>query len=273
MKVIEQNILSKNNIVEDCEDCLVVTDSFACVIDGATSKSERLINGITIGKFASDMIKESVCKLRKDVDFKTAIELISNHLNLYYKNNNLFDIMKNNPWERPTASIALYSKYKNQVWLIGDCHCMIGNVYYSNEKLIDKIIAETRSLYLELEILSGSNIDEFLQYDKGREYVLPLLKKQSLLQNNNRLSEYSYSVIDGFNVNLENVKCIDVNSHSVVLATDGYPKLFNNLFESEAYLNYILSEDPLLFRLYKSTKGLQVGNISFDDRTYLKIEP
>jgi glycerophosphoryl diester phosphodiesterase len=272
MKVIEQNILSKNNMAEDCEDCLVITDHFAGVIDGATSKSERLVNGITIGKFASETIKESIYELRHDADFKTAIKFISNYLSLYYKNNNLFDIVKNNPWERPTASVALYSKYHRQVWLVGDCHCMIGNVYYSNNKVIDKIIAETRALYLELEILSGKSTDELLQQDTGREYILPLLKKQSLLQNMVGSSDYSYSVIDGFNINLRDIKRIEVNSESIILATDGYPKLFDNLYESEAYLNNVLKEDPLLFRLYKSTKGLQIGNVSFDDRTYLKIE-
>lgn len=30
----------------------------------------------------------------------------------------------------------------------------------------------------------------------------------------------------------------------------------------------ILETDPLCFREYKSTKGLERGNISFDDKTY-----
>jgi glycerophosphoryl diester phosphodiesterase len=41
---------------------------------------------------------------------------------------------------------------------------------------------------------------------------------------------------------------------------------------SEQALQEILRDDPLLFRKYKATKGLQPGNVSFDDRAYVKIE-
>ncbi|GCE09255.1 hypothetical protein KDAU_65840 [Dictyobacter aurantiacus] len=40
---------------------------------------------------------------------------------------------------------------------------------------------------------------------------------------------------------------------------------------SELALQEVLQEDPLLFRKYKTTKGLQRGNVSFDDRAYIKI--
>ena len=34
----------------------------------------------------------------------------------------------------------------------------------------------------------------------------------------------------------------------------------------------LLQRDPLLFRDYKSTKGLVAGNVSFDDRAYVKVQ-
>ena len=55
------------------------------------------------------------------------------------------------------------------------------------------------------------------------------------------------------------------------MATDGYPKLYDTLEKSEEYLAHILEYDPLCFQEYKSTKGLQKGNSSFDDRTYIKF--
>ena len=57
----------------------------------------------------------------------------------------------------------------------------------------------------------------------------------------------------------------------IVLASDGYPVLKNSLKESEEKLLEILEKDPLLINIYKSTKGLQQGNISYDDRTYIKF--
>ena len=41
---------------------------------------------------------------------------------------------------------------------------------------------------------------------------------------------------------------------------------------SEQALQEILRDDPLLFRQYKSTKGMKEGDISFDDRTYVKLQ-
>jgi len=57
---------------------------------------------------------------------------------------------------------------------------------------------------------------------------------------------------------------------SLILASDGYPKLFSTLHESENYLRFILKEDPLCYKLYKSTKGLKKGAVSFDDRAFIK---
>jgi glycerophosphoryl diester phosphodiesterase len=56
-----------------------------------------------------------------------------------------------------------------------------------------------------------------------------------------------------------------------VLASDGYPYLKDTLIASEQALQELLQNDPMLFRDYKTTKSVQEGNLSFDDRAYLKI--
>ena len=56
------------------------------------------------------------------------------------------------------------------------------------------------------------------------------------------------------------------------MASDGYPVLKETLEETEEALKIVLETDPLCFRQYKSAKGLQKGNNSFDDRTYIKFE-
>ena len=66
--------------------------------------------------------------------------------------------------------------------------------------------------------------------------------------------------------------CVDVPEFSeMVLASDGYPKLFGTLEESEHYLQKVLAEDPLCISLNKQTKGLMVGNNSYDDRTFVRF--
>jgi hypothetical protein len=55
---------------------------------------------------------------------------------------------------------------------------------------------------------------------------------------------------------------------SVVLASDGYPRLMPTLKECEEQIRYILEKDPLCFRDNPRTKGVMHGMTSFDDRAY-----
>ena len=57
----------------------------------------------------------------------------------------------------------------------------------------------------------------------------------------------------------------------VVLASDGYPVLRKTLKECENELDYIRQNDPMCFRLFRSTKGIKQGNASFDDRAFCKF--
>ncbi len=81
------------------------------------------------------------------------------------------------------------------------------------------------------------------------------------------------STLDGFPVPDEGIVIYPVppTTVSIVLATDGYPVLKRTLEDSESALRDVLAQDPLMCRLYKSTKGILQGNVSFDDRAYVKF--
>ena len=81
-----------------------------------------------------------------------------------------------------------------------------------------------------------------------------------------------FPVFDGFDIPTEWIKVFYVsNANEIILLSDGYPMLLNSLKESEQYLHSIMEKDPQCMRLYKTTKGIQKGNCSFDDRAYLRI--
>ena len=61
-------------------------------------------------------------------------------------------------------------------------------------------------------------------------------------------------------------------SNSVVLASDGYPTLLPTLKESEKALAHHLIDDSQNIGEFVATKGLVEGNVSFDDRTYIKLK-
>lgn len=271
-KIIEKLVVGKDLDQQKCEDKLVVLENFVCIIDGATSKSKMIYNNTKSGLIASEIIKNELNNIPKDIKLEDLVKLLTMAIRNYYKQNNLIDYMLDNPVDRLSAALVIYSNYYNEVWMIGDCQCMIGKTIYTNQKIVDEIISNTRAFFIESEIAHGKTVDEIIQNDSGREFILPLLERQSYFQNTTKESIYNYSVIDGFNVNYKDIKIINVNNKSIILASDGYPKLFDSLSESEMFLEYVLNNDPLCFRLYKTTKGLTKDSKSYDDRAYIRFE-
>lgn len=272
MKVIESFIMSKTGVPEQCEDKIFISNDFLAVIDGATSKSSFRWNGKTSGAIAGEIIGDTLKQSECDITLDLLIFRINNAIKDIYEESKGINYFINNPVDRITACMIIYSKFHNQIWIIGDCKCSINSVQYENVKKVDTILAEARALFIELQLLRGKSIEELIAEDLGRGFIMNLLKEQYILQNNS-LSQYSYGVIDGFEINAESIKIIDgiEKSSMIILASDGYFSLKEDLFQTEQHLKAVLAEDPLLIGKYKSTKGLVKGYVSFDDRALIRF--
>jgi hypothetical protein len=269
MKLIEKFMESKSGNVEECEDGLFINENYIAVVDGATSKGNITWDGKTSGRYTKDIILDTLPKLDENVDAAQAIQAINNNIKKAYKDN--YETAKVNFAERLLASIIIFSVKKQEIWSFGDCQCIINEKLYSHEKKVDKVLSEVRSLYISLSLMGGKTEQDIISDDIGREYILPILKKQSIFANSNN-TEYGFDVLDGFDINVDNIKIYKVQKgDEIVLASDGYPKLQNTLKASEKILEETLKSDPLLINIYKSTKCLNKQNKSFDDRTYVKF--
>lgn len=270
---VEECFLKGKKNPQTNEDGMIVTPYFAAVIDGATAKSTFTYEGKKTGRLAMELALEAIRNFPKDIDAADAIRRITERIYDFYVQHNLLDELKAEPGKRFTANGVIYSYARNEVWQVGDCQCIIDNLYSSNEKEIDAIMADVRAVVNEVALLGGATMKDLESHDPGREFIYPFLQKQVLLQNCPIQGQpFSFSVFDGFPVQMEQVKVFPVgDAKEVVLASDGYPHLYSTLYASECYLADILEKDPLCIRLYKSTKGIQEGNCSFDDRAYLKI--
>ena len=270
---VEEWFLKGKKNPQTNEDGMIVTPYFAAVIDGATAKSTFTYEGKKTGRLAMELALEAIRNFPKDIDAADAIRRITERIYDFYVQHNLLDELKAEPGKRFTANGVIYSYARNEVWQVGDCQCIIDNLYLSNEKEIDAIMADVRAVVNEVALLGGATMKDLESHDPGREFIYPFLQKQALLQNCPIQGQpFSFSVFDGFPVQMEQVKVFPVgDAKEVVLASDGYPHLYSTLYASECYLADILEKDPLCIRLYKSTKGIQEGNCSFDDRAYLKI--
>lgn len=288
MKIIESSIIGKKS-PEACEDGMVVTDDFIAVIDGSTSKTPKHLNpDMKNGRYAMMLISEYIREeLKADASADDFCQGVTAYIyNKVYEKLGVEERLKEHPEERLTASAILYSRTRNEVWMVGDCQAIIAGKLYENGKPYEQEIARKR---VEL-------IEQGLSPAEARKLIEPLLIK-AMLSGQNR----TYTVIDGFPIYREGVKVVSVSdscsvqdsvpasdsvpcsdsvsasgtifvsSSEIVLASDGYPFLEPTLAASEVALAEQIANDPQNIHSFIATKGIVEGNKSFDDRTYIRF--
>ncbi|WP_353121252.1 hypothetical protein [Dysgonomonas capnocytophagoides] len=253
------------------EDGIILTPYFVAVIDGATSKSAFSMEGKTSGRLSMELVLEAINEFPKDIDASEAVRLITKKLYDFYVKNNLLESVNNNPAARLTSNGVIYSIARKELWQIGDCQALIKGKHYNNNKDIDDIMADARAAYDEVALLQGETLESLRIKDPGRDFILPFLKIQGVLQNYHG-HPYGFPVMDGFEIDMNQVIVVPIEADEIILASDGYPNLFDTLKESEFFLKKVINEDPMLIRLFKSTKGVQKGQDSFDDRAYVRVK-
>ena len=274
---------------EAWEDGMVVTDDFIAVIDGSTSKTPKHLNpDMKNGRYAMMLISEYIREeLKADASVDDFCQGVTAYIyNKVYEKLGVEERLKKHPEERLTASAILYSRTRNEVWMVGDCQAIIAGKLYENGKPYEEKIARKR---VEL-------IEQGLSPAEARKQIEPLLIKAMISGQNQ-----TYTVIDGFPIYREGVKVvsvsdscsvqdsvpasdsvhcsdsvsasgtISVSSSEIVLASDGYPFLKPTLAASEAALAEQIANDPQNIHSFIATKGIVEGNKSFDDRTYIRF--
>lgn len=265
MQIIEQRIIGKHS-QETCEDGIVSSNDFIAVIDGSTSKSPVQIHpDMRNGRYAMLLVADFIKRMDAETSCKDFCERITESIRNIYREKKLdLKRLEKHPTERLTASAVVYSRRRKEIWMTGDCQCLIDGKLCTNGKPSEEILANKRSEYINKALNNGHKPIEFQIIDKGREYILPALKSSCNEQN------IAYAVIDGFEIPMDKVKILRAG-REIILATDGYPLLASTLEESEKRLREQLRNDPLCIDSFKATKGLMKGNVSFDDRAYIRF--
>ena len=270
-KILEQNCIGKRDEQHN-EDGWVATPDYVAVIDGSTSKGTLDYGEKTSGRIAMEILRNAITNLRPGCTIRDAADELSAKIDAYYLSHDIVKEVQEHPENRLTASTVIYSVAKKEVWQIGDCPCLIDNLYYENPKYWEKPLAQARALYIEKEIANGRTLRELQQRDTGREYILPLLSYSMVYQNDADNPNYGYGVLDGFPIaNRFLRKFSAIRARQIVLSTDGYLHLFPSLAQSEQYNSDYLAQDPLCIGRHKMTKGLMMETNGFDDRTYIRF--
>jgi glycerophosphoryl diester phosphodiesterase len=271
MQIIEQSIVAKNP-TKKCEDGIVVTKDYIAVIDGSTSKTDRRFSLFrSNGRYCMQLVNRYIRKAKGNLTCRQFCNGVTSAIARHYSRRDMLRLAEH-PEERLTASAIVYSRLNREIWMIGDCQCLVGNdemeagsfTFFDNPKPYEQELAEQRAV-----IINGSNMpkEQFLEHDTAREAIIPHMLETMQQQNK------KYAVIDGFPIPQQCVRIItlDFQPWEVVLASDGYPFLEPTLAASEERLAWQRTHDPLNIGQFKATKAFAAGNNSFDDRAYIRF--
>lgn len=266
MRIIEKFSQGKWNDPNRNEDTFIITDDFVAVLDGATTKTCPEIDGRTGGRFAVDTAEKIIGRFDADITARAAVDALSNGLKEAVAQWLDFDSLT----EKPAYALAIYSRQKQQVWRVADPLLLIDGRVSKNELPTDEVATNLRAFVIEAALRKGVTIEDLKKEDLGRKFIWPLFEDQYLFTN--VTGAFGYGVINGQQVPDDLIQIVDISdAKELVMASDGYLDLFSTLEQTEKYLFDVLKEDPMLYKKHKSTKGLQEGQVSFDDRTYVRL--
>lgn len=255
MKILEQFVCGKHTM-DDCEDGLVLTPDFVAVVDGSTSKTNRRLNPVMKnGRMAMLLVSDYIKGMPAAATIDDFCQGVTRRMREEYISRNVFERMEEHPEDRLAASAVVYSARRREVWMVGDCQAIVDGAFFDNSKPYEHEIAEQRAALIRRGVSP----------QEARRAIEPKLV-EAMLRGQNR----EYAVIDGMPILMSGVRLVTAVSE-VVLASDGYPVLFSTLEESEEALLHQLADDPQNIGTFVATKGLMPGNVSFDDRAYVRL--
>ena len=260
------------------EDGIVVTADFIAVIDGSTSKSQyRHSLFSSNGRYAMKLVSSYIHHMPKNATCEAFMRGVTSYVRKHYKKS-MLPRLAEHPEDRLTCSVIVFSRLCREIWMIGDCQCLVSQLnsqfsilnsqFIDNPKPYEAELAAMRAKEVERLIDEGHTVDELCRNDIARPVIIPHMIETMRNQN------ITYSVVDGFPIDRRHVRTItlDFRPYEIVMASDGYPFLYPSLEESEEALQHQRQNDPLnIGPHFQATKAFHPDNNSFDDRTYIRF--
>ena len=273
MKIIEQFTQGKTGDAAKNEDSIAVTKDFIAVFDGVTSRAGFMLQEMSTGCFASRALVAALEKLPADIDAYSAVESLNKTLKekseaaAKAEGKHFAEV-----WAWPAAALLVYSRSKKQIWRVADSTLVIdGKANYRNFPQ-EQTVAELRRAFLCAKIAKGMTEEQLRDDDISWDLITPIIKELKVFANYD--GPFGYGVLNGSPVPRVHIEVFPApDAREIILASDGYLEVFGTLTETEAALKRVVTEDPLMYKIRPQVKGVKRGNLSFDDRSYIRFQP
>lgn len=179
-KIINIESTSVGKTTGHNDDDIYIGENFAAVFDGVSNKSSIEINGKTI-KIANIIVEA----LRK-IDRKTAPEYAKTltfdefvrYINMYIRKYCEYIGIDISDYQLESTG-AIYSKYHNQIWIVGDCRAVYDGKVVCNDLKIDDVYANLRAGIIRELLQAGYTKEELAKNDIAKEIIR---KPQTIMQ-------------------------------------------------------------------------------------------
>ncbi len=254
-EVIEALSIAKSGEDGLNEDAYVITDQVVAVFDGATDKSGA--NAPAPGRRMAQALRRAAGEWDADTQ---AAELLG-----------CLNAVARDVGEGEAVGALLHAPSRTLL-RVGDVSVGIDGVVDVPTKLLDAELSRERAELLIAALDRGASVDELRENDLGRAAIVDRLREQSRWCND-PTHRYGYAAFCGAKpVPDAMTEWFDVaDAEEIVLASDGYVCPQSTLEASEKLLAELVAHDPLRIEPPPGTKGVMPGNVSFDDRTYVRV--
>ena len=223
------------------------------------------------------LVSNYIRRMPKNTTCEAFLRGVTAYVRKHYKKS-MLQRLAEHPEDRLTSSVVVFSRLCREIWMIGDCQCLVSPLnsqfsilnsqFIDNPKPYEAELAAMRAKEVERLLNEGHTADDLCRNDIARPVIIPRMIETMRNQN------ITYSVVDGFPIDRQHVRTItlDFQPYEIVLASDGYPFLHPTLEESEAALQHQRQHDPLnIGPHFQATKAFHPDFNSFDDRTYIRF--
>lgn len=154
------------------DDDIYIGKDFAAVIDGVSHKSSVLVNGKKV-KIA-EIVTEAIRKMdrpgapvyAKTLSFEECVKFINLYIKEYLQKYGLTDQVG-----KMEATGVIYSRFYNQIWLVGDCRAIYDGNIVQNPLKIDEVYIDIRTKIIEALMQEGYNEEQLMQKDISTDII------------------------------------------------------------------------------------------------------
>lgn len=171
-RIINKESFSAGKTEGHNDDNIYIGKDFAAVIDGVSNKSSVLVNGKKI-KIAQ-IITEAIRKMdrpgapvyAKTLSFDECVRFINLYIQEYLQRNEMDEQVG-----KMEATGAIYSRFHNQIWIVGDCKAIYDGKVIQNPLKIDEVVVDLRAKIIEVLMKEGYTDEQIMQTDISIEII------------------------------------------------------------------------------------------------------